>query len=100
MEPDRTKWLYADFNGLFGDGLCLSHGDSCKDRTGNEIALAAGMTVTAYDDDIDEDGKPDLLFASGLVVPSPEFVQCKGSKWFLQIDEDGVRNESEISSDT
>jgi hypothetical protein len=38
----------------------------------------------------------DDLVASGVVVPSPEWLQCRGSKWVLRIDGGGVRNESEL----
>ena len=96
METDRTKWLYADFNGLFGDQLCLSHHDICTDRAGNSIQLSAGMIVTADDDDADESGKPDAIFASGIVVQAPEPIKCRGSRWVLDIDVDGIRHESEI----
>jgi hypothetical protein len=86
--------LRGDFNGLFGDLLCLSHGDDCVDEHGNEVVLYAGMLATAFEEDI-EDGKPDELRASGRVEPSPEWLQCRGSKWVLVIDENGVRHASD-----
>jgi hypothetical protein len=87
--------LRADFNGLFGDILCLSHEDTCLDEEGHAVILRAGMNVTAFDLD-SEDGKPDNLLASGTVEPSPEWLQCRGSKWVLKIDENGVRHESDL----
>jgi hypothetical protein len=87
--------LRADFNGLFGDILCLSHEDTCLDEEGQAVILRAGMNVTAFDLD-SEDGKPDNLLASGTVEPSPEWLQCRGSKWVLKIDENGVRHESDL----
>jgi hypothetical protein len=87
--------LRADFNGLFGNILCLSHEDTCLDEAGNAIVLRAGMNVTAFDED-SEDGKPDNLLASGTVEPSPDWLQCNGSKWVLVIDANGVRHESDI----
>jgi hypothetical protein len=54
------------------------------------------MSVTVFDEDI-EDGKPDNLLASGIVESSPEWLQCRGSKWVLRIDENGVRHESELA---
>ena len=96
MENDKSKWVYADFNGLFGDDLlCLSHADTCSDRAGNVIQLTDGMVVTAFDEDADEHGNPDDLFATGTVIPAPDFARCRGSKWFLKIDGDGVRHESD-----
>jgi hypothetical protein len=87
--------LRADINGLFGNILCLSHEDTCLDEAGNAIVLRAGMNVTAFDED-SEDGKPDNLLASGTVEPSPDWLQCNGSKWVLVIDANGVRHESDV----
>ena len=88
--------LRADFNGLFGDLLCLSHTDSCVDENGETVQLSAGMVVTAFDVDADETGKRDDLIATGIVEKSPEWLSCRGSKWVLRIDSNGVRSESEI----
>lgn len=90
--------LRADFNGLFGEILCLSHEDTCLDETGAPIQLKAGMMVTACEDDPNERGMPDVLIASGVVEPAPEWLQCAGSKWVLRIDADGVRHQSEIGN--
>ena len=91
-----TSNLRADFNGLFGDLLCLSHTDTSVDANGATVALSAGMFVTAFDEDSDETGKRDDLIASGIVEPSPVWLSCNGSKWVLKIDSNGVRHESEI----
>jgi hypothetical protein len=91
-----TPKLRADFNGLFGDVLCLSHGDSCVDANGATIELSAGMAAIAFDEDADETGKRDDLIASGTVEHSPNWLSCYGSKWVLKIDSNGVRNESDI----
>lgn len=72
--------LKADFNGVFGDLLCLSHGDHGYDEAGNKVRLEAGMQVTAFDEDVDDDGQPDDLIASGTVEASPDWLQCKGSR--------------------
>jgi hypothetical protein len=96
MKPIR---VYADFNGLFGDILCLSHSDTCKDDSGQTIVLHAGMVVTAFDEDIDEYGKRDDILASGIVERSPIGLRCKGSRWVLKIDSNGVRHESEIENE-
>lgn len=88
--------LRADFNGLFGDILCLSHADTCPDEHGTDIVLRAGMLVVAFDEDADEHGRRDDLVASGTVQPAPDWLSCRGSKWVLRIDELGVRHESEL----
>jgi hypothetical protein len=96
--PNVPK-VRADFNGLFGDLLCLSHSETCKDESGSEVRLQAGMSVTAFDHDEDEHGTRDNLIASGIVEPSPEWLQCQGSKWALKIDKNGVRHESDLRND-
>jgi hypothetical protein len=88
--------LRADYNGLFGDILCLSHDDTCDDEFGNAVELKAGLSAIAFDEDSDEYGQRDDLFASGVVEPSPTWLQCKGSRWCLKIDEFGVRHQSDI----
>jgi hypothetical protein len=95
--PSRLR---ADFNGLFGDTLCLSHEDTCPDQHGVPVALRAGMLVTAYDEDSDEQGERDDLVATGTVEPAPDWLTCRGSKWVLRIDENGVRHESDLRGDS
>ena len=92
----KSKWVRADFNGLFSECLCLSHGPTCQVRAGGELQLQAGMVVTAFDEDADEQGNRDDLFATGTVEPSPEWLQCRGSRWVLRIDDNRVRSESDI----
>jgi hypothetical protein len=96
----RPIRAHADFNGLFGDILCLSHGDDIVTDTGETVRLAPGMSLTAYDEDLDENGKPDALIASGIVEPSPRRLRCLGSRWVLRIDKNGVRHQSDLPSDT
>jgi hypothetical protein len=93
MKPTR---LQADFNGLFGDLLCLSHEDTCPDENGAPVQLWAGMVVTAFDPDSNERGERDDLIATGTVEPSPEWLRCNGSRWALRIDHHGVRHESDL----
>jgi len=96
MTESKPMRVRADFNGLFGELLCLSHKDTCQDADGNLVTLHAGMTLTAFDEDADEHGNRDDLIASGTVEPSPESLRCLGSRWVLRIDRNGVRNESHL----
>lgn len=96
----KTTRVRADFNGLFGDVLCLSHEDTCAGETGELIRLREGMSVTAFDEDLDESGTRDDLVARGRVEPAPSWLQGNGSKWVLRIDANGVRHESELRGDT
>lgn len=85
----------GDFNGIFGDLLCLSHEDTCKDEFGNLVVLEAGMNLTAFDEDADENGNRDDLVAHGTVENATDWLKKHGSKWVLRINENGVRHESE-----
>jgi len=88
--------LRADFNGLFGDLLCLSHSDTAIDEDGVTVALSAGMSVVAFEEDADERGRPDELLAHGIVEASPDWLRCNGSKWALRIDARGVLHASDL----
>jgi hypothetical protein len=94
--------VLADFNGLFRteDGLllCLSHSDTAKDDKGVEVILLEGMKLTAFEPDVDDQGNPDDLLASGTVIRSPEWLKCNGSKWTLLIDSKGWRHASDTDS--
>ena len=98
MDDDaKADWVLADFNGLLEtDLLCLSHSDTVTDRVGRTVALRAGLTLTAFDYDADERGRPDDIFATGVVEPSPEFARCTGSRWALRIDAAGIRHASDL----
>ena len=86
----------ADFNGLFGDILCLTHSDFCPDENGNQVPMRSGLQVLAFDHDVNEAGERDDLVATGVVEPSPSWLSCEGSKWVLRIDGNGVRNRSDL----
>src|SRR5262245_53789340 len=89
----------ADFNGLFDNLLCLSHGDSCHDETGRAIPLRSGMKAIAVAEDLNDRGERDNLIAAGTVERSPDWLQCNGSKWVLRIDANGVRHQSDLKDD-
>src|SRR6266498_898469 len=89
--------LRADFNGLISQVLCLSHEDTAVDERGSVVTLVEGMQVTVFDEDM-EDGQRDDLIASGMVERSPDWLRCRGSRWVLRIDENGVRHESDLRS--
>ena len=92
--------IRGDFNGLFGSLLCLSHSEVAKDENWQEVELSEGMLIEAFDEDTDDEGNRDDLIARGVVVPSPDWLQCRGSRWALQIDEQGVIRESERATGT
>lgn len=87
--------LKADFNGLFGDLLCLAHGPTCEDEHGNAVVLIEGMKVLAFDPDFDGD-TPCFLIATGTVIPSPDSLQHQGSVWCLALDDHGCRHVADL----
>ena len=89
----------ADFNGVFGDLLCLSHGDTATDESGAVVVLREGMVVTAYEEDLDEAGVRDDLLATGVVEPAPPSLQRNGSRWVLRIDDRGVHHVSDVTAE-
>ena len=93
-KPIRIR---ADFNGLFGELLCISHGESCSDEEGKPVALHAGMKLTAFDEDQDDEGNRDDLIASGTVELAPESLRRIGSRWVLRLDGNRVRHQSELT---
>jgi hypothetical protein len=100
MNETQPILLCADFNGLFGNLLCLSHEDTCWSANGEQVLLHEGMTVSVFDQDEGDDGKPDNLIATGTVEHSPDWLQCKGSRWVLRIDRNGVRHESDLRGES
>ena len=96
MSESSPIRLHADFNGLFSQFLCLSHKETCLGENGENVTVHEGMIATAFDEDVDDDGKPDNLVASGIVERSPAWLRCRGSRWVLRIDQNGVRHESDL----
>ena len=76
--------------------LCLSHRETCVGEKGQDVVVNEGMKVTAFDEDVGDDGNPDNLIASGVVERPPEWLLCNGSRWVLRIDQNGVRHESDL----
>lgn len=97
MQP-FDRWLNnGDFNGILRPNLLPLYCDddgSALDVQGRTVVFAEGMVLTVFDEDTGDDGRPDRLFASGTVVPSPWPV---GRRWYLDIDGDGLRHESDLS---
>lgn len=84
---------------MFGELLCLSHEDTRLDEGGHQVPLTAGMNVTVFEEDLDDEGQRDDLVARGVVERSPDWLACKGSRWVLRIDSDGIRHMSELTGE-
>jgi hypothetical protein len=83
--------IVGDFSGLFGDYLCISHSETARTHSGDELTLTEGLELLAFEPDI-EDGEPCFLVARGRAVRSPPEMCGYGSRWALRIDESGVRH--------
>ena len=97
MPTPKETWIQADFNGFLDrDLLCLAHSDTVTNMSGESVTLAPGMLVTAFDLDADENGNPDNILVTGRIEASPDWAQCRGSRWSVRVDESGVQWESEL----
>ena len=90
--------IYVDFNDMHSAYVvALSAGDVANDVDGKPVRLFAGMMVEICEDDIDDDGAPDLLIGFGKVIPIPEDAAFKLSvKWWCEMDPPGPRHQSDI----
>ena len=96
----QDSWVMTDFNGILEDDLvCLAHEDTITDQRGQVITLRPGLVLTAFDLDADAEGRPDAIFATGVVEPSPGYAQCRGSRWALRVDANGIRHESDLANE-
>jgi hypothetical protein len=95
VPPGPVTRLRGDFNGLFGQLLCLSHQDYGLGESGRRVSLQEGMIVQAWDDDTDDNGAPDDILATGVVERPPARLRHKGSRWVLRIDARGVYHQSD-----
>ena len=66
----------ADFNGLFDAFLCLSLRETCVGTSGEDAVVIEGMTVTAFEEDTDENGQADRLLATGVVERPPNWLKA------------------------
>ena len=97
--PPKSDWVLADFNGMLEEDLvCLSHSNTARTFDGRQIELVPGLRLTAYDEDTDDNGKRDDIFVSGVIERSPQEAQCRGSRWSLRFDQNGIRHESDLQA--
>ncbi len=88
---DRAR-ISVDFNEL-DNPMPISKTDEVIDSDGNTITLSEGLSVFIYEEDYDEFDRKDYLIADGIVVRNPNKESI--AKWCCQIDERGVRHESD-----
>jgi hypothetical protein len=82
--------IYADFQNADSQGrLRLICAGTTHDLERQQIKLAAGLAVTLYADDADDEGRPDDIEASGVVEYS-EDEQC----WVARIDWSAIHHAS------
>jgi hypothetical protein len=92
-----TPSFRIDFNErLAPDLVLLSKGDLREAADGEMVNLIEGMSVLVWDEDFDERGERDDLFANGIVVRNTSSGLSQRVKWCCQIDENGVRHRSDL----
>ena len=72
----------------------LSRADVVTDSAGNNLTLTEGMPVHVYESDTDWYGRDDYLLADGIATWRDN-AHGRGPMWCVQLDERGVRHESE-----
>jgi hypothetical protein len=72
----------------------MAHRATCIGADEQDIVVREGVAASAFDEDVDDNGNPDNLIASGVVERPPYWLRCNGSRWVLRIDRNGVRHES------
>lgn len=76
MPLDKPR-VWLDFNELCAvdeqSGAPIyffSQGDIVNDAYGNDVELYEGMEVSLFDDDLDDQDRPDAILADGVVIRS------------------------------
>lgn len=90
--------IYVDFNEMVTEDIVLlSKHDTKTDSAGQLVTFYDGMPVNIYMDDESADGKPDPLIAEGIAIQYDlsAYPNWSHVKWCCQINEKGIRNESD-----
>lgn len=83
--------VYADFQNLDDSNrLRLTCAGTRRDLERQNIALREGLTLTFYTDDADDQGRPDVLLAEGVVHYDAE-ANC----WVAAVNWDAIRHASD-----
>ncbi|NVB83598.1 MAG: hypothetical protein HOV81_34810 [Kofleriaceae bacterium] len=83
---DRPR-LLVDFNAMVDpDRVLLSREDTKLDSAGNIVELHEGLRVYVYTPDVDDDGTPTNLIATGIVELDRANDWSARVKWCCRID--------------
>jgi hypothetical protein len=97
MSEDRLPRLYVDFNELLEPDLALlARQDTKPDVNGDIVHLHEGLAVSIYSDDVDANGAPDNLVATGVVERNRNEGWAKHVKWCCRIGPEGICHESDL----
>ena len=93
---DKAR-VRVDFNEMVDcDLVLLSAGDSKLDSSGNTVSFVEGLEVDVYQEDSDENGRPDFLVASGIVKRNSAGDWSSHVRWCCKISEKGIHHLSEV----
>lgn len=66
--------------------ILFSQADIVNDSEGNDVELYKGLSVSVFDDDFDEQNRPDALLAEGVVIKN--FLESSPNvKWLVKLIE-------------
>ena len=78
------------------DTVLFSQNDLRADTSGNMVTLFSGLRVSLLEYDIDENGCPDPLIASGVLELNTTEGWGSHVKWCCKIDSRGIVHQSDI----
>lgn len=94
----KRPQFYVDFNELIEvDLVALSASDNKLSTIGESVLLQDGLMIDVYSDDLNDEGDPDNLIASGVVERNSATGWAKKIKWCCRIDAHGIRHESDLN---
>lgn len=92
MPLDKPR-IWLDFNELCAVDehskapiYLFSQGNIVNDAYGNDVELYEGMAVSLFDEDIDDQGRPDAILADGIVIRN-FLAQYPMVKWLVRLTE-------------
>lgn len=101
MPPDSSTPMFCvDFNELLAEDLVLLSVDDYKiDASGSPVQLYEGLEVSIFQEDVDNEGKPDNLVGRGIVERNrDEAGWAKHVKWCCRISREGIKQKSNIET--
>ena len=92
----RVHLFNVDFNEMVAaDIILFSQNDTRADTQGNLVTLFEGLNVSLTEEDIDENGEPDPLIATGVLELNNNEGWGSYVKWCCRIGPSGIVHQSD-----